>query len=134
MQKSKKEAGFSLTEILVVIVIIGILVLLAMPKFMSVITRAKDTEAKIQLHHLHNLQTMYFFQNDRFSQNLIELGFEQQKLIQEGGRARYRIEIVSANQNQYAARAVSVVDGDGDGQFSVWQVNHDGEIQQTQGD
>ena len=39
----KEESGFSLTEILVVIVIIGILILLAMPKFTSVITRAKTT-------------------------------------------------------------------------------------------
>ena len=49
------NAGFSLTELLVVIVIIGVLVLLALPRFTSVIDKTKTTEAKLQLKHLHTL-------------------------------------------------------------------------------
>ena len=35
----KQEEGFSLTEVLIVIVIIGTLVLLALPRFSSVVTK-----------------------------------------------------------------------------------------------
>lgn len=38
--------AFSLTELLVVLVIIGILVLVAMPNLMPLISRAKATEAQ----------------------------------------------------------------------------------------
>lgn len=45
--------AFSLTELLVVLVIIGILVLVAMPNLMPLISRAKATEAQQQLTFLH---------------------------------------------------------------------------------
>ncbi len=46
--------AFSLTELLVVLVIIGILVLVAMPNLMPLISRAKATEAQQQLTFLHS--------------------------------------------------------------------------------
>jgi len=126
-----KEEGFSLTEILVVIVIIGILVLLAMPKFTSVITRAKTTEAKTMLKHLHTLEEAFYYENDRYSQELEEVGFEQIGLITDGGEARYKIEIIKADVNEFLARATAVVDFDKDGQFNIWEVDQTGKIKQT---
>jgi type IV pilus assembly protein PilE len=126
-----KEEGFSLTEILVVIVIIGILVLLAMPKFTSVITRAKTTEAKTMLKHLHTLEEAFYYENDRYSQELEEVGFEQVGLITDGGEARYKIEIIKADVNEFLARATAVVDFDKDGQFNIWEVDQTGKIKQT---
>lgn len=43
------ESGFSLTELMVVLVIIGVLVLLALPRLLPVVTKAKTTEAKLML-------------------------------------------------------------------------------------
>jgi type IV pilus assembly protein PilE len=125
------ESGFSLTEILVVLVIIGILVLLALPKFSAVITRAKTTEAKTMLRHLHVLQQSYYYEHDHFSRDLESIGFEQINLISAGGEARYRIEIVEANINEYVARATAVVDFDKDGIFNIWEVDQTGKIRQT---
>ena len=48
--------AFSLTELLVVHVIIGMLVLVAMPNLMPLISRAKATEAQQQLTFLHSLE------------------------------------------------------------------------------
>jgi type IV pilus assembly protein PilE len=130
----KEEAGFSLTEILVVLVIIGILVLLAMPKFSAVITRAKTTEAKTMLKHLHVLQQSYYYEHDQFSRELDGVGFEQSELVTVGGEARYKIEIVRANMNEYLAKATAVVDFDKDGIFNVWEVDQNGKIKQTVAD
>ncbi|RMD47927.1 MAG: prepilin-type N-terminal cleavage/methylation domain-containing protein [Ignavibacteria bacterium] len=126
-----KEEGFSLTELLVVIVIIGILVLLALPRFTSVITKAKATEAKTMLKHLYTLQKAYYYENDRFSTSLEEIGFEQVALVTEGGDARYKIEIIHADANTFVARATAVVDFDKDGVFNVWEVDQSGKIQQV---
>jgi len=130
----KSEEGFSLTEILVVIVIIGILVLLALPKFTAVITQAKTTEAKLMLKHVHALQETFYYQHDRYGNKLDEIGFEQKEMITENGDARYRIEIDHAGQNGYRVRAVAVVDFDKDGVYNVWQVDQSGRIVQTLAD
>ena len=44
--KHLSDLGFSLTELMVVLVIIGVLVLLALPKLLPIVTKAKTTEAK----------------------------------------------------------------------------------------
>ncbi len=130
----KSQSGFSLTEILVVIVIIGILVLLALPNLENVIGKAKQTEARLQLKHLHTLQKAYYYENDRYCDNLEQLGFQQEKLVGEGGNARYRIELVEAKANTFQARAVSVVDEDRDGNYNTWEVEENGKIRQIQAD
>ncbi len=64
--------AFSLTELLVVLVIIGILVLVlvAMPNLMPLISRAKATEAQQQLTFLHSLEKSYFYTYSRYSADL----------------------------------------------------------------
>jgi type IV pilus assembly protein PilE len=124
----RREDGFSLTELMIVLVIIGVLVLLALPKLMPIVTKAKTTEAKLMLKQVHTLQQALKYERDRYSVQLAEIGFEQEKLISEGGQARYRIEILGADEKGYQAQATSVVDFDNDGTFNVWLVDQAGVV------
>ena len=123
--------GFSLTELLVVLVIIGVLVLLALPRLMPVVTKAKTTEAKLNLKQVYMLEKSYKFEYDKFSNNLNEISFEQEKLITDGGNARYTITITNADLSTFKATATSVVDFDNDGNFNVWEVDETGNIKET---
>lgn len=128
--KLRKEA-FSLPELLVVLVIIGILVLVALPNLMPLISRAKATEAQQQLTFLHSLEQSYFYTYSRYSDDLMELGFEQAQLVIEGGNANYRIEVISADEKGFQAQAVSVVDFDKDGIFNVWEIDQDKKLHES---
>ena len=130
-KKYLQDEGFSLTELLVVIVVIGVLILLALPKFSSVVTKAKETEAKIILKHLHSLEEAYFFEKDTYTNDLAALGFEQEKMVTEGGNARYKVEITKANTYEYTAIATAIVDFDKDGVFNVWTIDQEGNLLQT---
>lgn len=123
--------GFSLPELLVVLVIIGILVLIALPNLMPLISRAKATEAQQQLTFLHTLQKSNFYTYSRYSSSLDELGFEQQKLAADGGQANYRIEIVEATERGFRATATAVVDFDGDGVYNVWEIDQDKQLNES---
>ena len=123
--------AFSLPEPLVVLVIIGILVLIALPNLMPLISRAKAAEAQQQLTFLHTLQRSNFYTYSRYSSSLEELGFEQQKLVSDGGHANYLIEIVEASEHGFRATATAVVDFDGDGIYNVWEIDQDKELKET---
>ena len=115
--------GFTLTELLVVLIIIGILVLLALPNLMPLISRAKSTEAQLQLSHIHLLEKTYFYLHSTYSDNLEDIGFEQEKLTKDGGNANYIIEITQASSSGFKAKATAVVDFDNDGIFNVWEID-----------
>lgn len=127
----KRFRAFSLPELLVVLVIIGILVLIALPNLMPLITRAKATEAQQQLTFLYTLQKSYFYTYSRYSSSLEDLDFEQQRLVTDGGHANYLIEIIEASESGFQATATAVVDFDGDGVYNVWKINQDKQLKET---
>ncbi len=127
----KRVPGFSLPELLIVLVIIGILVLLALPNLMPLISKTKATEAQLQLGHLHTLEKTYFYMYSKYSSDLDEIGFEQEKLVTDGGKANYQIEITNAGPTSFSARATAVVDFDGDGVFNVWEVDQDKNLKEV---
>ncbi len=118
--------AFTLTELLVVLVIIGILVLIAYPNLMPLISNAKSTEAKLQLEHVYNLEKSHFYMHSKYSLDLNEIDYIQEKLVtEEGGRANYKIELVSATNNMFKAKATAVSDFNGDGKFNVWEIDQE---------
>jgi type IV pilus assembly protein PilE len=112
---SKKFNAYTLTEILIVLAIIGILILLALPNLMPLITKAKTTEAKMQLEHVAKLEQSYFYEHSKYSTDLFEIGFIQEKLTSDAkdGKANYKIEITAATNNIFTAKATAVADFDG---------------------
>ena len=123
--KLTKVKAYTLSESLVGLVIIGILILIALPNLMPLISRAKSTEAKMQLTHLQNLEKNYFYTYSKYSSDFTEIGFEQEKLVSEGGNANYKIEILDATMTGFKARATAIADFDGDGAFNVWEIDQD---------
>lgn len=130
---NKRIEAYTLTEILVVLVIIGILVLLALPNLLPLITKAKSLEAKTQLAHIQTLEQSYFYEHSKYSKDLNEIGFLQDKLVTDGqdGRANYRIEITNATNTGFTARATAVVDFNGNGSFNVWEINQDKSLKEV---
>lgn len=131
----KKVEGFTLPELLVVLVIVGILVLLALPSLLPLITKARSTEAKNNLSHIHTLQKTYFYEYSRFSQDLTSIGFAYDgKFVTEGGNINYQLEVVDASNTGYLARATALTDWDGDGVFNTWEIDQEGQLREVQPD
>lgn len=62
----KEQKGFTIIELLVVIVIIGILVALALPNLFSAQARGRDTDRKNELKNLQTRLETYFNDNGEY--------------------------------------------------------------------
>jgi len=131
MKSTTKIPAINLQEMLIVLAIIGILLLLALPNLMPLITKAKSVEAQVQLKAVYNAQSTYRYMYSKYSSDFNELDFEAPKTIKENGTANYVYQIISADNATFKARAEAITDFDGDGILNVWEIDETGTPKQT---
>jgi len=127
---NKKVNAYNLQELLITLVIIGILILIALPNLMPIISKTKSIEAQNQLKHLYTLQKNHFYMHSKYSNELEVLDFIPPKTVNNGGTANYNYEIIESSNNNFKARATAVTDFDGDGVFNVWEIDQDQNLKQ----
>ncbi len=125
-----KLPAYNLQEVLITLVIIGILLLLALPNLMPLISKAKSIEAQTQLKYIYNTQTTHRYMYSKYSYDLSEIDFEAPKTVKENGTANYIYEIIEASNNSFKARATAITDFDGDGIFNIWEIDENGNPKQ----
>lgn len=127
MNKQMTFRAMTLTELLVVLAILGVLLLLSFPVLRPLFSKTHALEAKTNLKHLSELQKVYHMEYTRYTDQFQDLGFEPARLVSdENGTAHYKIEIFQASPDEFSARATSITDFDGDGNYNVWEINHSG--------
>lgn len=130
----KRLPSFNLQETLIVLAIIGILLLIALPNLMPLITKAKSVEAQTQLKAIYNAQKQHYYMYSKYSNDLNEIDFEAPKTVKENGTANYVYEIVHATNNELKVRATAITDFNGNGVFNVWEIDQDGNPKQVTND
>lgn len=118
--------SFNLQETLIVLAIIGILLLIALPNLMPLITKAKSIEAQTQLKAVYNSEKQYYFMYSKYSSDFEELDFEAPKTVKENGSANYTYEIIQSNNTGFKVRATAITDFNGDGIYNVWEIDQNG--------
>jgi type IV pilus assembly protein PilA len=73
LNTKQSEKGFTLVELLVVIIIIGILAAIALPNFLNQGAKAKQTEARQIVGMTNRIQTVYRSENDSFANTFDKL-------------------------------------------------------------
>ena len=72
--KKRKENGFTMIELLIVIIIVGVLFGVALPSFMNQANKAKESEAKTYIGSMNKAHQAYFVENTTFTTNIEALG------------------------------------------------------------
>jgi type IV pilus assembly protein PilA len=72
--KTSTYQGFTLIELMVVLVILGVLAAIGLPSFLNQANKAREAEAKTYLGSINRAQQAYYHEQLKFANNLAVLG------------------------------------------------------------
>ena len=123
-RSSRRVKGFSLIEVMIVVVIIGILAALAYPNLQNYLMRTRQTEAKTNLSAIYTAQKIYFSIQGQYANELTSLDIS----IGSGEDAVYSYS-VTGNSNSFTATAQGNLNADS--ALDTWTINQDKLLQNT---
>ncbi len=126
----RKSKGFTLIELMIVVVIIGILAALAIPRFMKATTKSKQSEAKQLLKQIYVMERAYRQEKDTYAcdgatasasapNGFATIGVEVMST------ARYTYTI-AADSNSFTATATGNLDDDATD--DEWEIDETGSL------
>lgn len=139
MRPNSRHRGFTLIEILIVLVIIGILAGLAIPRFVGATSRAKQVEAKQVLRQIYTMQVSHRIEHDTYwippfgsrasasdPKAFAALGVEIM------AQARYEYEITGDRDHFVATATATALDDDS--AIDQWTIDQTGELKNVVND
>ena len=121
----KRFHGFSLMEVMIVVVIIGILAALAYPNLEKYLKRARQTEAKTNLSAIYTAQKIYFTLHQSYADDIKKLDLS---LVQ-GDPYTFTME---ASTSTFKAQAEGNIDDDD--ALDIWTIDQDKDLRYTTDD
>ncbi|MDX2367718.1 MAG: type IV pilin protein [Colwellia sp.] len=107
MQRTEKNLGFSLIELLITVAIVGILAGVAYPSYTDFVTRSNRAEAQRELMRLANLQEQVFVDTRSYAANMTGLGFANATYTTETGNYAITVSAQTATTFTLTATAKS---------------------------
>ncbi len=115
MKRSNK--GFTLIELMIVVVIIAVLAALAIPRYMRAATKSKQSEAREVLKQIYTMERAYFIEHETYVLNGITASAANPLAysviaIEIMPSARYTYTITMSSPTQFSCVATANLDDD----------------------
>ncbi len=120
-----RQQGLTLIELMIVIVVLGILIAIGYPGYQEFSARARRAEAISARLQVATIQERFYLNNQTYTTDLTNLGFETNPWTTETGSYRIRV-LPGANQNQFVAEADYQRGGTEEAKCNIYTVNSAG--------
>ena len=123
--------GFTLIEVLIVVIILGILATIAIPQFAKMTSRARLAEAWTNIGAIRTAQSVYYLENSSYATGVVSPGNSQGMDIDiqstnfqytvsaNAGNGGYDVNAVGNSGASYPAGLWAYMEGDGDQSSNV---------------
>jgi len=113
----QRRRGFTLIEVLIVVIILGILATIAIPQFSNMVKRARLAEAWTNLAAIRTAQSVYYLDEDAYASAIGDLSDLQ--LMNPGTNFDYAVGHIGGDDETYNATATGVA-GTAFDNISAW--------------
>ena len=120
----KREKGFTLIELMIVVAIIGILAAIAIPNFMRYQAKAKQSEAKGNLGAIYTSEITYMAEKDVYTAAIANLDWTA------AGATRYTYSL-TATTPRTGFTATATFDLDSDATIDTWTIDQAKDLSNT---
>lgn len=103
MLSIRPQRGFTLTEIMIVVAIIGIISAFAYPSYVEQIRKSKRSDAKIALQQIAQRQESHFIKNYSYAATLTALGYAANTIP--SPESDYSLTVSAATATTYTIQA-----------------------------
>ncbi len=135
MKIKRYSDGFTLTEIMIVVVVISILAAIAYPSYIDSIRKARRSDAVSELMKVAQKMEVFYARNAAYTQDLTLLGYDNvdyNDILSDSGTVTYRMNIIATGgcdfSNCYTIQAQSQNDQLKD-KFDRFRLYHSGRKQ-----
>jgi type IV pilus assembly protein PilE len=105
----KTQRGFTLLELMIVVIVVAILAAIAIPSYRQYVLRAHRTDAQRQLIDAAARQERYFYSNNAYASALSDLGMSSTVPAGATGQdVTYTLSVASASSTDYLFKATPV--------------------------
>ncbi|MGI2168971.1 type IV pilin protein [Shewanella sp. MF05960] len=126
---AKAHSGFTLIEVMITVVIVGILASIAYPSYTKFVAKGARGDALAGLMNVANRQEQYYLDHKTFTKNMKRLGLSVDGdgyFVVENGY--YKIDATTANTNRYTIEAkANDIQKARDSECSSMTITSDGE-------
>jgi prepilin-type N-terminal cleavage/methylation domain-containing protein len=131
--RNRNNKGFTLIELMIVVVIIGILAALAIPRFMRSTTKSKQSEAKQLLKQIYTLQHAYRQEFNAYACAGLAANAAAPTAfatigVDVASSARYTYTMTAATATNFTCTATATIDLDDDATVDTWTIDDTGTL------